>query len=912
MTPAMRQYLVNELIRGVMTIGKDFETFGRTLVNYLSKVPMQHRGLTTEGQPVGHTVDSVSADGKVVAEYSSEADYFESPFKKIWKDVRHARNLHPQVECLFLLSSRERGPKAATRLTNLTRRLGRFANLSVEFFDARRIAEAITDDLLLNDRAVDELAEFIGPLGKLRDEYAITHLLPQISITYRPRPDLQVTIQTRLLADRVVGLAGISGSGKSETAAAVAQGLVDTFDMVAWVPASGITSATDLHAVDVERRGRRVNLLHLLRNRRCLVVLDDLRAPLGAAEIGPHCGGTSAVLITRQSAYDRDIVMPPLERSDAQSLLQDGVPVTCPDDVFDAIWSVVGGHPLTLKLMNAGARSGTTWDELREDCAAVGYYADEDRTRRLADRLLERLERVCEKELAFFEWCGLSRVDRSFARTALSQSGIRKLQDACLLAPDRRDVVRLHDIVMATLPVIQLPVGRFSNEFDRALDAHVEGLAFRAASDLAFLNLCQLHRDQFERILAATPGRDACMYCLLHAWIDQEIDPSMIGDLMARARGLAAMRFPPDIAIITVLELVEGLYRRAKLDNGIADARTLLESLIPVFVTLEDANGVSEDAKLRVFHHHAKAFKNLERYAEAIAICEKVLTQRRLPATRLLLARLLMFEEPSREKAKDLLFELLRDAKATPEQAEISVTLAAITAIGQWQLKAWFRDALVEFGELAANYIVDAAARGFDQAFVAFAAIGRELQFNDDALFQKVISQLPQRSVEDIRDDKERAAWGDILLTAAKAAEGAARDALLHKALECYEALSQPAAYNKQQMGQVLVLLGRFDNAVRVLDPLVEIGPNPWNRYWLSKALLALRQTERAKALVEAALGDPKVGTYRAALLEHRFEVRKAIKDPLAIEDLKAAVAACDSAKYKAALTRRLSELNAE
>jgi hypothetical protein len=83
--------------------------------------------------------------------------------------------------------------------------------------------------------------------------------------------------------------------------------LASEYDSVIWVPASEITSVNDLKAIDVERRGRKVNLLHLLKDRRCLVAFDDLRAPIPATRFRELCGGRSSVLITKQTAVEGDI-----------------------------------------------------------------------------------------------------------------------------------------------------------------------------------------------------------------------------------------------------------------------------------------------------------------------------------------------------------------------------------------------------------------------------------------------------------------------------------------------------------------------------------------------------------------------------------------------------------------------------
>jgi len=188
MSPALRQYLINELGRGISSIGRDFEPFGTRFVDAAVDSPMQHRGLNIEGQPVGHTVDSISDDGRTAAEYTADNDYFKAPFSKLCSDFKHVRTLHSQAKRILLVSSREAGPKAMTRLTNFCSHIKKRLEIDVEIYDARRIAEYIVDSLLNNDIAVDSLAPYLGPLAKVRDEFAATHLIPELSAGYIQQP----------------------------------------------------------------------------------------------------------------------------------------------------------------------------------------------------------------------------------------------------------------------------------------------------------------------------------------------------------------------------------------------------------------------------------------------------------------------------------------------------------------------------------------------------------------------------------------------------------------------------------------------------------------------------------------------------------------------------------------------------
>ena len=281
------------------------------------------------------------------------------------------------------------------------------------------------------------------------------------------------------------------------------------------------------------------------------------------------------------------------------------------------------------------------------------------------------------------------------------------------------------------------------------------------------------------------------------------------------------------------------------------------------------------------------------------------------PATDLLLARLLLRADvESIKRAKSLLLGILEKAKTTPEKAEISVVLASIETLGWGQLNKALPnalpDALSEYGRLVADFIMSSTSRGFDQALVSFAAIGRALRYHDEELFMSVLQTLGHVAPVDARDDKERAAWGHIYLSAADVRGCDNADAYATFALEFYDSLKRQDNFVFQQKGHCLFRLSRFKEACEILEPLVRTEPNPWNRYWLSKALCELGDLNQAITLIDEALAEPKAESYRATLLEHRYEIRKKRGDQKAIEDLQQAHHICQDGKHKGSLANKL------
>lgn len=911
MNPAFRQYLVNQVRLGIENIGPTYEAFGTRLCDYIANVEMLHRGLNASGQPVGGTVDSISTDGTVAAEYSAEATYFRGSFGKIFKDIRHAFDLHGGLKLLYLLSSQTCGPNANTTLTRLVRRIKAQFHVQIEIYDARRQAEFIVDHLLVNDIAVEKLAHYVATLDKLQTEFAATHVVPPLVTGYLPRPDIETSIKDDLQAQNVVALSGISGTGKSQIAVAIAIEMAKQgTEIIVWIPSSQLSNINELKGVLIERNGQRLNVLGLLANRDCLVILDDLQIAISADELRQYCGKFGRILVTRQRNLKGDRAIPFLNDLESRKLLEDGISEPCPNDVLELVKKTVGGHPLSLRLMNASVKNNSSWNELAEDCASIGTFPDEDKIQLLADRLLGRLERVLEKELSLFAWCLSARADRAFAKRVLGPVGLRKLDEMSLTAADRGDVLRVHDVVYAAMKNLNLPVATYEQEFERRMDEHIIDLAFTAGNALNFLNFCNLHRAKLEQMLASHAGHSTYVYCLAHTWSEQQVDLALLGDPAALTKQIISSGRVEDIDVSGVCEAIEVIYRKTKFDSGFDAAIRYLESCISIFDALIAAAGLSPGARRTALHHKAKTLRNLKHLEEAIGICETILAEDARPATKLLLARLLLnkTDRDSLLRSRDLLFEILEMAKANPALAEISVTLAAIETVGQRQLKEWFPEALVRFGDVVSKFIIESAVRGFDHAFQAFAKIGRALRYHDPRLFMLIFRELPRRRPEDDLEEKERAAWGDIYLSATEVPALGDPQNLAFQALRFYETLKKPDSFNLQQKGHALIVLNRFEEARQVIEPLVTNEPNPWNRYRLSQALVGLGRADAGLPLIDEALKDERADTFMATLLQQRWEIRKILGDAGAIDDLRQAHDVCVDEKHKEELAQKLAK----
>jgi hypothetical protein len=197
----------------------------------------------------------------------------------------------------------------------------------------------------------------------------------------------------------------------------------------------------------------------------------------------------------------------------------------CPEVTLAKILDTVGGHPFTLGLMNAAVRvGGMSWTDIEEDCDRGKAANFEQSQERVADRILSRTEHVLGEELSIFRWVDSSRVDRRWFVSVMGNNGEHKLRQHGLVSPDRSGVIRLHDIVLASVKLRTKLDADMDELFTETLNDYIESIAY--SDDLAFTSLAFTLAPKLDELVGS--GRPG--YCLCMA--------SLVGRVRARARSL--------------------------------------------------------------------------------------------------------------------------------------------------------------------------------------------------------------------------------------------------------------------------------------------------------------------------------------------------------------------------------------
>jgi tetratricopeptide (TPR) repeat protein len=890
-----RAALIETLAQNVEQVGPEFERFAGIVMGALSKVRLTHAGVNLRGYPVAGVVDSESDDGREAVEYSDRRNYFDGMMTKAEDDLRKILKDRPGAKQIYLVAGERTRPQKVADFKERVLAWPQMAGKALTFFGSEEIATEIVDHLLLDEQLIGRVAPYLADLRRIVDEEAAAALVPSLPSEILARPNVDCEIVARLAVQPVLTIAGMGGLGKSIAAMAYANAHRGAYQIQIWLDGEEVKRAESLRAFPLVRADDPRNIAGLLEAGGCLLVIDDACQDLSIETLTKFCGEGSHVVLTRrlapQGAYE-----PPLLTQDEARAMLDAPGAPCPPAVFETVWASINGYPLCLNLLRAAARSGVPWDDLAEDCCAVGKILDEDGVR-LVDRLLDRLKDLLQQELSVFVWADLPAVDKAFITHNVAPVGVRNLSAYGLTSVDRGGVVRLHDVVFAALKSLDWCGAARSAELDRALQAFIMKVA-----DEPGLRLWTLVRSMMPKLEAmALSGVDdgPCLYALLAVWEADEVRRDLVGDPLAAASRFAeGLRGP--LAVITIIETVEKLFLLDKHD-GERVARERLGERMPVFAALASLPALTSREQAQIQHHEGKALKRLGKLDEAAERFEAVLAGP-CPMDEARLQLVTIYRSKPEKAAETIaLVDQVFARWGAGEDVTYSVILGLIERLPAGEGR-WRNDIIARHAEAIKTTIIEAANQGVGQGVRAFAPLGRFISTEMPELFIEIFQQIPVPVPEGSGVDGDKFAWAEIHAEAAKALKADAT-ALRAKALRFYEAMVKPDDFNTQRRAEVLIEMGRAQEAEALLLPLQGRRSPEWVERLLARTRLALGDPAGALERINTALILLKAEHFRSEFLELRFDIRSALGDAEAASDLKAAL----EASQKAAESKRLA-----
>lgn len=899
MHPKRRTALIEILALGVEQVGPEFERFAGIVMDARADVRLTHAGVNLRGYPVAGVVDSESDDGREAVEYSDRRRYFRGSMTKAEEDLLKVLQDRPAAKQIYLMAGERARPGKVADFKKWALALPQMAGKTLSIYGSVEIATEIVDHLLDDEQAVGRLVPYLADLQRIVDEGAAAALVPALPSDTLPRTDVDAEILARLVAQPVLTISGMGGLGKSIAAMAYADAHRSAYQIRIWLDGDEVKRAENLRAFPLVRAGDPRNIAGLLEAGGCLLVIDDAHHDLSVAALTKYCGEGSHIILTRRRGRPGAYEPPLLTRDEARVMLDTPGP-PCPPPVFEAIWASVKGYPLCLSLLRASARSGVSWDDLADDCRAVGKLLDEDGIR-LVDRLLDRLKSQLRQELSIFLWAGLPAVDAAFLTHEVALVGVRNLRTYGLTSVDRAGLVRLHDVVFAALRSLDWCDAARSAQLDRSLQSFIVKVANEPG--LRLWTLVRALMPKLEAMVAAGLDEGPCLYALLAVWESDEVRPKLIGDPVVTTASLAHTPHSP-LAVITVIEAVEQLFLLDK-RKGDREARTCLEQRMPVFAALAALPDLTSRERAQIQHHEGKALKRLNRTREAAERFEDVLAGP-YPMDEARLQLVTIYRSDPKKTAETIaLVDAVFARWDAGEDVAYSVILGLIERLPAGE-GLWRNDIIARHAEAIRATIVEASNQGVGQGPQAFAPLGRFISTEMPKLFLDIFHQIPVPVLEGLSADGDRFAWAEIHAEAAKI-PGADSVALRAEALRFYEAMVKPVDFHSQRRAELLIDMDQAAEAETMLLNLAEKRSTEWVERLLARTRLALGDPAGALKRINVALTLLKAEHFRSEFLELRYDIRARLGDPHAGQDLEYAIVTSQKKVEGQRLSERLA-----
>lgn len=879
MTPKsnLRKKVLIELEKDIKALSPtQFELVCHDLLCCIEGQPLIHRGLTEREHPVGYSVDTFDTRGTVVGEYSAEKGYFQgNQLEKLASDIKHAQSKAREHQVLYLMSNQRCQQKTWTKVNNLiSRNYPATESAMAHVFDSRELATKFYDQLAHKTDLVACFIDFLPALTGLRENFAFENALPPVTDDNIPRVRVLQDLKNLLAKHTIVGVTGISGSGKTYAAISYANQTLDKWEQIIWVDGDDLRSGT-LESVSVARMGLTFNLQGRIKRNKTLLVIDrwtsgssELHVLTSAISNNAH-PETRVIVTSEQKLQDTPIVSAhDITQDEALSILSFGLTNKPPDIVVKRLFEIAGGLPLVAAILRETVAAGDiSWEECLSVLSDVGKLERDDA--QILERILTRSANTIERELLALAYIGTRTFEAHLLKHITSPIAVSKLKKRCLVHEAGNGSLTTHEIVLSLAKKLDPQEHRFAFEslFWKYFEKHVSS---RPAHYIR-----SIHRHSTR--LREKAERDASATLIARAYLDLEesIDSKII-DKLANTELASNSDWCSASCKVEAMELK---WRRERGAAGKSIARRNAE-------ILENALALVENPEAKSYlRHHAAKFNlfsdEFEGALELLQSCDEESLQTRLQKARCL--RLL-------DRVDEAKRELSRGFDAIQENVSLATPVTAIAMYTELRYR--------EFKDLRETYLlVDptpfleninaAIIEGNGQPYDAVATLTNTVAYDHPKFLQTIINNIetPEPSTQHYRQNKS---VGRMILTFAKNKHYAGETEkanILAKQAQRYldQVIGKRTCGSIGDRSRCLELQGLLKEAFSLLE--TEEERNPFDEHAMCRLELGMdllsEASTRCKQLIEHTRGQAKLQHYLPTFLDLMGDIALALNTPI-------------------------------
>ena len=891
-----KQVIVNKLIDEIENLSAtNLELIGNIFLENITGKIFQHHGANRKGRPVGHTVDSLSADSLSIAEYSTEKDYFsgKTSFGKIKNDIIHAKTFigTGELRKIYLICSHLE--KASFREKFNGTDLFKDNQKVIEIWGAGDLAEKIFDISITNTSFKNKIYEYLPDFYKELDLYADYGDTPyELDENYIQNQDFINEINLNICKEHICVITGISGSGKTQLAIDYFQQKKKNYEDYIWFDGSELTETSNLRDVKKERLGHPINLIGSFCSHKTLLVIDNLNFKVTARLFGDCTKGFdlgSSIIITSQIKSEiNNYVMPDYSPDSLLKMLG-----TSSDLAKEFIKKIK--LPVILTTIKTSSLNKDEIEILIKEILEDPSSASDINAKNALKKVLNKLD---DKD-ALIRLCntGIKKWDISFLQKYIKLQKYKNLETLSLIKINSiTKVVQIHDFIFECMQSNN-EINTFMNFLSDEIGS-LKGIV--TDSLLRQIHLCY---PKIEEYCLSQSELKNCW--LTYGFLQVESE---------HKEKIASRLWDKKLTDVTTLEEIRSLVdvKETKIfctENSDDERKKILEEL------LEAKRKFSEqkEIELILLHHIGKCYRRLKQFNESIDyLSQAIAIDKNFYPSHLQIAKCSIQDREKRfsEQGSNAMKYILADIFSR-KSLPFRISLSAISDLRS------FPKIYKDFTEGEINYLKQilsmASFEGLQQYYEAFGAFISMFswRFPDicKSLFEenrKILVLLPEL--------QERNQWVNICdaltniydhYTSEKIGE-----TIKEIIIQYCEKISKGSPENEYAIKTVaksLFNIGRYEEAILIVDNFNE--PSHFMLRW--KAYSELRSNKKecvitAEKVVQLNEKDSRAERYLSsnyALLSDCYRFKNNTEKSL--EYLDKAISICEDAKYKTQLEEK-------
>lgn len=935
----IKQRIIKSLIEETECLDDThLELVGINIVSILEKKRMIHHGINKDYRPVGHTVDGFSDDSTIIAEFSTEKDYFEVKnkrerkdtkeklgviipafFEKIENDINHAlEHYNPnRPKKIYLITSQIEPPSFRSEFNET--QIAKQNNDIVVIYDSRELAMLIYQQSIESVDYASYYKQFFPNYFQNLDNYEYYGKVPAFCENHISDFDAIEKIKNHFRDQNICVLSGISGSGKTQLAIDYIHAEKNQYENYLWIAGEDWLKDSSLSSIQRTRGGAPINVSGLFNTSKTVLVIDNCNRAIDSNEVtelslGFSLGGK--LIITSQISKSSEFYISVPELSDEVAIKIIGEIPNEESDLCKEVISLCKCSPLILSTIRSIVKeNGAERDDLYDEVLKYPNDIKDNDGKSIMGGILSKLEPNSLEALKKIANSGSTIHDSEFLGHFLKILNRSNLQRLSLLLPASiPGCLKIHDLVC-----VSVQDNPNSNEISQSIESYIQKHNnTMSPSVIRQIHLC------YETLSKEYDTRDKKK----PDWLTYAILQVEGNKKREIQESLASEKIIADMELSSVLSIIDAKEAHAYLIEDKNDREKYYKECIEEYSSAKN-NSVNEELKKELLHHLGKTYRRCGMQEDALDCFLEILSvDPNLHATYLQIAQLGSqsgVEKSIKTKGEDHLKTLLDNILIDYSLVPLRVSLGAFAKLRSYKNLKNSIDDSVEKVEKIANIVALSSFEGFGQFFEAFVAFTSMFGYHHSKTCIKLIENLPEllttppEALEKNNWINACEAFTNIAIATIREGKDNLSNRVIDTSLSFADKIlefKELSDYEGRVLAKAYNVGGKPDKAILAIDKVPLEKHSHWLIYRKSEAQLKTNNhdaCESAEIALNLALKDSYATNNIPSYHDLYSQCAKHFgKIDLAISQAKLAYEKCDDEKYKPDLEEKLKQLEKE